>query len=62
MNGSAKISAWSSEELEKDSCILGGENNSDNNALPRYVVINLEWKFTESCRPSDQKQELFVVM
>lgn len=29
MNSSAKISAWSPEELNKDSCILGGENNSD---------------------------------
>lgn len=62
MNGSATISAWSPEELDKDSCILGGENNGDNNVLPCYVVFNLEWKFTESCRQSDQKQELFVVM
>lgn len=50
MNLSDDISAWSPEELDKDSCILGGENNSDDNALPPYVVINLEWKFTENCR------------
>lgn len=63
MNSSAKISAWNPEELDKDSYILGGENNSgDNNALLHYIVINLEWKFTESCRWSNQEQDLFVVM
>lgn len=32
MNCVAKISAWSLEELCKDSCILGGGSN--NNAMP----------------------------
>lgn len=53
----AKISAWSLEELCKDSCILGGGITM---LCLIYVVTNLEWKITESCRWSNQKQEVFI--
>lgn len=58
MNCVAKISAWSPEELCKDSCILGEEVITMLCLI--YVVTNLEWSFTESCRWSNQKQEVFI--
>lgn len=51
MNCSAKITAWSLKDRDKDCCMVVVENSGMiKHTLPCFDLTNLEWRFVESCR------------